>query len=49
MINQATACIVNVSRGSEPVFANRYSSFNTFINESRNHVLIDIETVEHVT
>ena len=37
-----------VSNGPGPVFANRYSSFNTFINESRNHVLIDIENIEHI-
>ena len=46
---QATTSFVNVSIGPEAVFANRYSSFKTFINESRNYVLIDIENVDHIT
>ena len=48
-ITQATACSVNVSPGPEPDFASRYSSFDTFMNEGRNHVLIDIENVVQIT
>ena len=49
MITQATACTVNVSIGPEPDFANRHSSFSTFINENRNTVLIYIENAVHIT